>query len=194
MFESPVSRLEKDRTKTDQDRIFDGLIKTVTAVRSSVHHQSKTRQKPVLPGLNRFFHSVSLQASTFNPCRTHIHRHTYVHFFHHGKKNTITNSKNIPYYTANTKIHYSIMPITTRTIAKGVPPRVHEPKGKAKDIVSPSAHFRYSLCFISCESFQLYLVMVSNATQVVMISFLVVLDRPKPRQLASLDRFGVLRF
>jgi len=24
------------------------------------------------------------------------------------------------------------MPITTRTIAKGVPPRVHEPKGKAK--------------------------------------------------------------
>jgi len=28
------------------------------------------------------------------------------------------------------------MPITTRTIAKGVPPRVHEPKGKAKPRVN----------------------------------------------------------
>ena len=61
VFESPVSRLEKDRTKTDQDRKFDGLIKTVTVVRSLVHHQSRTRQRPVLTGLNRFFHSVSLQ-------------------------------------------------------------------------------------------------------------------------------------
>jgi hypothetical protein len=33
---------------------------------------------------------------------------------------------------ADTKVNYSTMPITTRTIAKGVPPRVHEPKGKAK--------------------------------------------------------------
>jgi len=48
-----------------------------------------------------------------------------------GKKKKY-NNKHTPCYTANTKIHYSTMPITTRTIAKGVPPRVHETKGKAK--------------------------------------------------------------
>ncbi len=29
------------------------------------------------------------------------------------------------------------MPITTRTVAKGIPPRVHEPKGKAKQPTKP---------------------------------------------------------
>jgi len=46
------------------------------------------------------------------------------------ENNTVTNTSAC--YVADTKINYPTMPITTRTIAKGVPPRVHEPKGKAK--------------------------------------------------------------
>jgi len=45
VFEGPVSRLEKDR-----DRTGPRLIKTITTVRSLVHHHSrklKTRQRPV---------------------------------------------------------------------------------------------------------------------------------------------------
>src|SRR6266545_3658530 len=46
------------------------------------------------------------------------------------KKNTVTNTL---YPTLQIFLKsYSTMPITTRTIAKGVPPRVHKPKGKAK--------------------------------------------------------------
>jgi hypothetical protein len=48
------------------------------------------------------------------------------------KKNTITNILHAISGVTDTKIHYSTMPITTQTIAKGVPPRVHKPKSKAK--------------------------------------------------------------
>jgi len=51
-------RPRPDRTKTDQDRKFSRPIKTVTAVRSSVHHHSrklKTRQRPVLAVSTGFF-------------------------------------------------------------------------------------------------------------------------------------------
>ena len=54
-------------------------------------------------------------------------------FFFNTQEVEIYNNKYTACHVANTKIHYSTsMPITTRTIAKGVPPRVHEPKGKAK--------------------------------------------------------------
>ncbi len=63
-------RPRPDRTLTDQDRKFSGPMKTVTAVRSSVHHhlgKSKTGQRPVfavstgLFGLSTFAleHTVS---------------------------------------------------------------------------------------------------------------------------------------
>ena len=51
-----------DRTKTDQDRKFSRLIKTVTAVRSSVHRHSrklKTGQRPVFAVSTGFLASKS---------------------------------------------------------------------------------------------------------------------------------------
>jgi hypothetical protein len=51
-------RPEPDRTRTCQDRKLVGPVRTVTAVRSTVHHKSenlKTEQRPVLTGLNRSF-------------------------------------------------------------------------------------------------------------------------------------------
>jgi hypothetical protein len=115
-----------DWTKTDQDQKFSRPIKTITVVRFSVYCQSQkleTGQRPVLVVSTGFFSLSTLALE-----------HTFMdisRFFQHGKKKY---NKHTPCYirVTDTKIHYSIMPVTTWMIAKGVPPRVHKPKGKAK--------------------------------------------------------------
>jgi hypothetical protein len=60
-------RPEPDRTRTCQDLKLSGPVRTVTAVRSAVHHKSenlKTEQRPVLTGLNWSFKDFLDESST----------------------------------------------------------------------------------------------------------------------------------